>query len=110
MSMTGIQKMQLEIAGLREGLEIAEEGCREFVRLQKELCELLDEDSEGDSLVLHDRIVWGIKALRERAEGASPYIWKVFRMLRRNGKGWIASIRGAFCAGRTARRYKRLWR
>jgi len=45
-----------------------DDGCREFVRMQRELCELLDEDSEGDSLALHDRIVYGIKALKERAD------------------------------------------
>jgi hypothetical protein len=58
------------IADAHHAFDSLNDGCREFVRMQRELCELLNEDSEGDSLALHDRIVWGIKALRERAEGA----------------------------------------
>lgn len=56
----------LELISLREG-------CAEFVRMQKELCDLLNEGDEGDSIALHERIVWGIKALKEQIpEGWQP--------------------------------------
>ncbi len=42
--------------------------CAEFVRLQQELCDLLDADVEGDSIALHSRIVAGLKAWKAEVE------------------------------------------
>ncbi len=42
--------------------------CAQFVRYQQELCDLLHEDTEGDSIALHTRIVYGIKAMKERLD------------------------------------------
>jgi len=53
---------------MTEELISLREGCAEFVRMQKELCDLLCENDEGDSIALHDRIVYGIKAMMERLD------------------------------------------
>lgn len=51
---------------MSDDVETLKLACAQFVRYQKEICELLNEDTEADSIALHTNAVYGIKALKEQ--------------------------------------------